>query len=156
MPRNQTLKGEHDRRLGLVATWVVEFPQEGKSEKALDCHIQREFGVSRYTSFRYRQLARQQLGAAVAGLESLAGMLLEWGEANYERIERSAVTAREKIKLTTALISVLAKLCPRHVFNYQSPDTPPCDPEEQARFLRGEGPAPAGTNGEGGAAAPRD
>ena len=139
MPNNQTLKEERERRLGLVATWVAQFPREGKSERDLDRHIQREFGVNRFTSHSYRQTARERLCAAGPALEGLAGVLLEWAEQTYDEIEKARAPLMEKAKRRIALIGTLARLCPKHVVNYQPPVVPLFDPEEQRRFLAGEG-----------------
>src|SRR5262245_49232005 len=121
MPNGQTLTRERERRLALVATWVVQFPREGKTERDLDRHIRSELGVSRMTAHSYRKAARERLGAAEPSLQDLAGLLLEWAEESYEYIERARAPLLEKARRLTALIGTLARLCPKHVINYQPP-----------------------------------
>jgi hypothetical protein len=141
LPNNQTLREEHERRLGLTCTWVVQFPGEGKSERDLDRHIQASFGVSRVTSCTYRRLARERLGAALPELQSLAGMLLEWGEAAWGEVESARrMPVRDRVRLRVMIIATLARLCPKHVVNWQPPASPPFSAEAQARFLAGMSP----------------
>jgi hypothetical protein len=135
-PNNQTLKEEHERRLGLVCTWVVQFPQEGKTERQLDAHIRRTFGVCRMTAHNYRRAARERLGAAAPDLAGLAHLLLEWGETAWDEVERAHVSLKERVKMRTAIIATLARLCPKHIISWQPPaEAPPFDIEEQRRFL---------------------
>ena len=138
-PNNQTLKEEKERRLALVCCWVVDFPREGKSERDLVATIRREFGCCDATAYAYRKEARARLGDAMPSLEDLAGVLWEWGQANHDRIEKAALTPRDKIKQTTALIATLVKLCPRRVITRLEGATPLFDPADQAAYL---------TNGE--------
>jgi len=135
LPNNQTLKEEKERRLALVCVWVCDFPREGKTERELHAHIRREFGVCDMTAYNYRKEARIRLGGAMPPLEDLAGLLLEWGMANHDRIERAALTPREKVRQTTALIATLARLCPRRLITTLDGATPLFDPLEQARYM---------------------
>lgn len=134
-PNGQTLKAERDRRVAEVARWVVEFPQEGKTETQLDRHIQRQFSVNRITSYGYRKDARALLGAAMPDLQHLGLMLLEWAEGVWDRLESARMPLKDKARLQIAVISTLTRLCPKHVINYP-PGEPPFDPAEQLRFLR--------------------
>jgi len=134
-PNNQTLKDEKERRLLLVCQWVVDFPREGKSEQDLARHIRREFGVCDMTAYNYRKEARVRLGGAMPSLEDLAAVLWEWGQANHDRIERAALTPRDKIKQTTALIATLARLCPRQVVNSFAAPEALFDPKDQALYM---------------------
>jgi len=147
-PNNQTLKDERERRLGLVCVWVCDFPREGRSERDLHAHIRREFSCCDMTAYNYRKEARVRLGGAMPDLADLAGLLLEWGMANHDRIERSALTPREKVRQTTALIATLARLCPRRLITTLEGATPLFDPSEQAAYLTRPLPAGSETNGD--------